>query len=167
VTLFRFVSPMPMRHEGQFSPDFGHRGYGGPELPKRQKSEIETVLPLNLHEPASAAKGEMVFSIVRNSMANGWVSQLKDRGLPLVYVISAFESVAREFRSLLGQTRTKWASEVSGPAFEQWLKASVGTVHTFQGREQVSKRPLYSCLEAQTTVPSSGRRSRLTCLTWP
>ena len=94
-------------------------------------------------------KGEMVLSIVRNYMANGWVSQLKHRGLPLVYVISPFKSVAREFRSLLGRTRTKWAPEVSGPAFEIWLKASVGTVHTFQGKEQ------------ETVVPQSANRGFL------
>jgi superfamily I DNA and/or RNA helicase len=82
------------------------------------------------------AQGEMTLSILRNYMANGWVSQLKHRGLPLVYVISPFKSVAKEFRSLLGRTRTQWAPGVSRHAFEQWLKASVGTVHTFQGKEQ-------------------------------
>jgi hypothetical protein len=82
------------------------------------------------------AQGEMALSILRAYMANGWVGELKHKGLPAVYVISPFKSVANEFSALLRRTRTQWAPDVAKRTFDKWLKASVGTVHTFQGKEQ-------------------------------
>lgn len=82
------------------------------------------------------AQGEMALSILRAYMANGWVGELKHRRLPAVYVISPFKSVANEFSALLRRTRTQWAPDVAKRTFDKWLKASVGTVHTFQGKEQ-------------------------------
>jgi superfamily I DNA and/or RNA helicase len=82
------------------------------------------------------AQGEMALSILRAYMANGWVDELKHKGLPAVYVISPFKSVANEFSALLRRTWTQWASDVAKRTFDKWLKASVGTVHTFQGKEQ-------------------------------
>ena len=82
------------------------------------------------------AQGEMALSILRAYMANGWVGELNHRRLPAVYVISPFKSVANEFSALLRMTRTQWAPDVAKRTFDKWLEASVGTVHTFQGKEQ-------------------------------
>jgi hypothetical protein len=81
-------------------------------------------------------QGELALSILRAYMANGWVGERKHRGLPTLYVISPFKSVTNEFKSLLRKTRTQWAPGVPKRAFDEWLRASVGTVHTFQGKEQ-------------------------------
>jgi superfamily I DNA and/or RNA helicase len=78
----------------------------------------------------------VALSILRTYVANGWVNGLKYRGLPLLYVISPFKPVVNEFKALLRQTRTQWAPGIPKRAFDEWLKASVGTVHTFQGKEQ-------------------------------
>ena len=69
-------------------------------------------------------------------MASGWVGELNHRRFPAVYVVSPFRSVANEFSALLRRTRTQWAPDVAKRTFDKWLKASVGTVHTFQGKEQ-------------------------------
>lgn len=53
--------------------------------------------------------------------------------LPSLYIISPFRSVSYEMRSLLLRKKTQWARGISG--IEDWVKQSVGTVHTFQGKE--------------------------------
>jgi len=81
-------------------------------------------------------QGEMALSLIREFMANGLIDTHKHKGLPALYVISPFKSVAQEFRSLLFRSRGQWASKISRRTFEKWVKASVGTVHTFQGKER-------------------------------
>lgn len=81
-------------------------------------------------------QGDMGLSLIREFMANGLVDAHKHKGLPALYVISPFKSVAQEFRSLLFRTRAQWAPTISRKTFEKWVKASVGTVHTFQGKER-------------------------------
>jgi hypothetical protein len=81
-------------------------------------------------------QGEMALRLIQEFMNNGWVDLHKHKGLPALYVISPFRSVAQEFRSLLFRTRVQWAPKISRRTFERWVMASVGTVHTFQGKER-------------------------------
>jgi hypothetical protein len=83
-------------------------------------------------------QGELALDLIRQFMTNGWIDEHKYKGLPLVFVISPFKSVAQEFRALLFRRRRQWAGSVSSKVLEHWSKASVGTVHTFQGKEQES-----------------------------
>jgi hypothetical protein len=56
--------------------------------------------------------------------------------LPQVFIISPFRNVAYRLTKMLEEERGLWVKE-SVPHWEvkQWIKRSVGTVHTFQGKE--------------------------------
>lgn len=83
-------------------------------------------------------QGKLALDLIRRFMRDGWVDEHKFKGLPAVFVISPFKSVAQEFERLLLRTQKEWASHISESLFEKWADASVGTVHTFQGKEQES-----------------------------
>jgi hypothetical protein len=66
------------------------------------------------------------------------LAEKKGRGgrLPKVFVISPFRNVAYKLTRLLEDERRLWApDEVKAWEVRQWLGQSVGTVHTFQGKE--------------------------------
>lgn len=66
------------------------------------------------------------------------LSKLKSTGeeLPKVFVISPFRDVAFKLTQLLEKEQNLWAPNgVKDWRVKQWLKRSVGTVHTFQGKE--------------------------------
>ena len=71
-------------------------------------------------------QGEIVVKLLQQIVA-------VDGVLPSLYIISPFRNVAIEMRSLLLKTRRKWASKIRN--VNEWIKRSVGTVHTFQGKE--------------------------------
>ncbi|KLU63115.1 ATP-dependent RecD-like DNA helicase [Peptococcaceae bacterium CEB3] len=54
---------------------------------------------------------------------------------PPVCVISPFRDVARRIKGLLRTEILKWDAKPEKDVLEKWLKDSVGTVHTFQGKE--------------------------------
>ncbi len=59
----------------------------------------------------------------------------RDQKLPELYVISPFRAIRDAVRQTL--SHAQWQGQApSKLALRQWLKRSVGTVHTFQGREQ-------------------------------
>jgi superfamily I DNA and/or RNA helicase len=81
----------------------------------------------------STAEGMMALRLVTHYRRHGWVNAVD--GLPEVFLISPFKSVADGLRSLLEAERHTWAVGVNEPAVAAWLKGHVGTVHTFQGKE--------------------------------
>ncbi|AVE05648.1 hypothetical protein CYL20_14225 [Pseudomonas palleroniana] len=59
----------------------------------------------------------------------------RDQALPGLYVVSPFKAVRQALRQHLMQV--KWAgAEPRRTDLKEWLKRNVGTVHTFQGKEQ-------------------------------
>jgi superfamily I DNA and/or RNA helicase len=56
-------------------------------------------------------------------------------GLPDLYVISPFKSVAADMKALLREHAGKWADGIDEEVVGAWLQSHVGTVHTFQGKE--------------------------------
>jgi len=56
-------------------------------------------------------------------------------GLPELYIISPFKSVATAMTELLSEHASMWASDVAEKSINEWLRSHVGTVHTFQGKE--------------------------------
>ena len=72
------------------------------------------------------AQGEEVVKLLTQAVE-------AEKALPNLYIISPFKSVSTELRSLLKQTRFRWAKELT--RVDEWIEKSVGTVHTFQGRE--------------------------------
>jgi predicted nucleic acid-binding Zn-ribbon protein len=56
--------------------------------------------------------------------------------LPNLYIISPFRNVSRQMRQLLFFNKKQWAKGLTG--VEKWIKRSVGTVHSFQGKESDS-----------------------------
>ncbi|MGF1485739.1 MAG: AAA domain-containing protein [Prochloraceae cyanobacterium] len=55
------------------------------------------------------------------------------KSLPNLYIISPFRNVSIEMSELLSQTKDEWAIGITN--VDSWIKRSVGTVHTFQGKE--------------------------------
>lgn len=78
-------------------------------------------------------QGESVFALMKDSI-------LKSKGDPSLFVISPFKTVADSFRKDLKKwVRTDpvlrdWREHL-GDKFEEYLQSSIGTVHTFQGKE--------------------------------
>lgn len=56
--------------------------------------------------------------------------------LPNVYIISPFKSVIYEVQRLLARRKNEWACDnVSDNDIAYWINNSVGTIHSFQGKE--------------------------------
>ena len=89
--------------------------------------------PGDFDEHYSAAEGDAAVDIVVKYAKNGWVD--KSDGLPDIFLISPFKSVAQGLNEALRDCLDEWASEVDEEAVAKWLKDHVGTVHTFQGKE--------------------------------
>jgi hypothetical protein len=84
-------------------------------------------------EHYSAAEGMAALDMIRRYQQQGWVADA-DR-LPDLFVISPFKSVAEGVGELLRECQSAWAGRANDDAVADWLKARVGTVHTFQGKE--------------------------------
>ncbi|WP_442782720.1 AAA domain-containing protein [Collimonas fungivorans] len=84
-------------------------------------------------EHFSTAEGLIATEIVIRYQQKKWINQVD--GLPDIFVISPFKSVADGLQSLLAERAEEWASQADDGAVKKWLKSHVGTVHTFQGKE--------------------------------
>lgn len=78
------------------------------------------------------AQAEQAYQIVRAYSANGWVDK---KGLPALFIISPFRTAADGMERFLRSRRGEWAPGIAKKDVDAWLDASVGTVHTFQGKE--------------------------------
>jgi hypothetical protein len=84
-------------------------------------------------EHFSPSEGNAAVDIVVNYRKNDWVG--KKDGLPELFVISPFKSVATGMGGALRERLKEWAGNVDDEAVTKWLEGHVGTVHTFQGKE--------------------------------
>ncbi|MEB0011625.1 AAA domain-containing protein [Glaciimonas sp. Gout2] len=84
-------------------------------------------------EHFSTAEGLVATQIVIRYQQKKWVNQID--GLPDIFVISPFKSVADGLQNLLAERLKEWAPQADEGAVKKWLKSHVGTVHTFQGKE--------------------------------
>ncbi|WP_426110266.1 DEAD/DEAH box helicase [Massilia sp. PWRC2] len=82
---------------------------------------------------SSAAEGQLAVALVLAYAANEWVG--KDDGLPELFLVSPFKSVADSLQSALRRRQAEWADGASDEAIASWLQQHVGTVHTFQGKQ--------------------------------
>lgn len=89
--------------------------------------------PGDFDEHYSSVEGAAAVDIVVTYAKNGWVE--KAGGLPDIFLISPFKSVAQGLNNALRDCVDKWAKGVDDQAVANWLQAHVGTVHTFQGKE--------------------------------
>jgi hypothetical protein len=58
-----------------------------------------------------------------------------EKALPNLYIISPFNGISSKLKSLLKEKKSQWAIDLPTPDIDNWVKESVGTVHTFQGKE--------------------------------
>lgn len=80
------------------------------------------------------AEGLIAAEIVIHYAKADWVHHTD--GLPDIFVISPFKSVADNLTALLVDHAGEWVPpHVDEDAVRDWLKDHVGTVHTFQGKE--------------------------------
>ena len=58
--------------------------------------------------------------------------------LPKIFIISPFRHIGRELKKLVVESRSKWlfSHNFSRKELKSWAAKSIGTVHTFQGKEQ-------------------------------
>ncbi|WP_295751556.1 AAA domain-containing protein [Undibacterium sp.] len=87
----------------------------------------------DFEEHFSVAEGNVVLDMVMEYSLRGLCGR-KD-GLPELYIISPFKSVATGVTALLNKHTEKWARNVDEEVVKKWLQSHVGTVHTFQGKE--------------------------------
>ncbi len=101
------------------APGFGKSAW----VDVRGKTERKQVVPRQI---------ELVVELVAKSYA-------KDRSLPPLYVISPFKAVKDELRRRLLEIDWQGMTGERGPsrkAWSKWCADRVGTVHTFQGKEE-------------------------------
>jgi len=84
------------------------------------------------HMEAHAA---MAAEIVRAFVTAGLAPRRDIPGMPDLYAISPFRSARRGLETVLEREFPSWGVRRRKGAFERWLAKSVGTVHTFQGKE--------------------------------
>ncbi|RSZ58170.1 hypothetical protein HF313_00235 [Massilia atriviolacea] len=78
-------------------------------------------------------EGALAADIVVRYASEGWIGQ--GHGLPELFLITPFRSVAQGLTGLLRARVEEWAGEADDEAVGKWLQGHVGTVHTFQGKE--------------------------------
>ncbi len=137
-------------HRRCVEPMFGasnRLAYGGGMVQAADKERDEAMLtrsrpllgPSRWIDVAVKTGGPRHFISEQGRIVRDLVAGFLDRGLvdadcmPLLFVISPFRSVADEIRKLLCQD---FAARGLGERAPAWCRASVGTVHTFQGKEQ-------------------------------
>lgn len=74
------------------------------------------------------AQGEEVVELLSQLVA-------AEKALPNLYIISPFKGISSNLKSLLREKNSQWAIGLPNPDINNWVKESVGTVHTFQGKE--------------------------------
>ncbi|NHZ64166.1 DEAD/DEAH box helicase [Massilia genomosp. 1] len=84
-------------------------------------------------EHYNGREGALAADIVVRYASEGWVG--KAHGLPDLFLITPFKSVAQGLTALLKARVDEWAGEAGDDAVGAWLQGHVGTVHTFQGKE--------------------------------
>lgn len=103
------------------------------------------------------AQAELALNIVKAYVANGWTNP--KTAMPDLYIVSPFKSAASGMREQIKRSRRIWAGDIPAKAFDGWVKKSVGTVHTFQGKEAET---VIFLLGAQRRVRSGGPHPRRT-----
>lgn len=78
-------------------------------------------------------EGALAADMVVRYAREGWVG--KTHGLPELFLITPFKSVAQGLTGLLKARVEEWAGDAGDDAVAAWLQGHVGTVHTFQGKE--------------------------------
>lgn len=71
-------------------------------------------------------EGDIIYDLIKNNVVAG--------KLPNVYIISPFKTVANGIKRRLKSINTD--VEINENELKNWLRKSIGTVHTFQGKEQ-------------------------------
>lgn len=74
------------------------------------------------------AQGEEVVKLLAQLVA-------AEKALPNLYIISPFNGISSKLKSLLREKKSQWTIGLPNPDIDNWVKESVGTVHTFQGKE--------------------------------
>lgn len=76
------------------------------------------------------AQGKLVFELVKKAF------QYSNGQVPSLFIISPFTAVKEELKSLLKNMYKEVTSlKIDRKQFHKWINESVGTVHTFQGKE--------------------------------
>ena len=96
-------------------------------------SQWQDVSAGDFDEHFSAAEGAAAIKIVIAYAQQGWVDQAD--GLPDLFLITPFKSVAQALSHALRGCQDAWANKANEERVAAWLKGHVGTVHTFQGRQ--------------------------------
>lgn len=87
----------------------------------------------DFNEHFSPQEGAAAVKIVIEYARQGWIDPKS--GLPELFLISPFKSVAQGLTDALDDCVQRWAKDATDEIVKQWLKDHVGTVHTFQGKE--------------------------------
>lgn len=75
-----------------------------------------------------AEQGEVVIDLLSQVFAH-------TSELPEIYVITPFKEISTNLKRILGKTSAFQTSQIERTEIQTWLERSIGTVHTFQGKE--------------------------------
>ncbi len=91
------------------------------------------IVAQDFEEHFSPKQARYAFDIVKRYRREGWVRSVD--GLPDIFIISPFKTVALGMHHLLEEQKEEWVLRVDEDVFAKWIKQHVGTVHAFQGKE--------------------------------
>lgn len=106
---------------------------------KNKDSDIQKVFPVSqwIHLEGGKAdghwlpsEGDIVMDILRKITT-------KLRKLPSLYIITPFKNVSQSMKAQLKSNKKLWCNNTNAyyKDIELWVKNSVGTIHTFQGKQ--------------------------------
>lgn len=116
-----------------FGPDPDEEVEATDARPLLGESRWFDLTPGDFEEHFSPTEGNVAVDIVVKYAKHGWTDSVE--GLPDLFLISPFKSVASGLTNALRECTDEWAAEVDDEIITKWLKGHVGTVHTFQGKE--------------------------------
>ena len=92
-----------------------------------------------IHSPGNCTKGHWTDELW-NDVKSLLLAETENSksGLPELFIISPFRDVARELKKLVVKNKSEWLvkQKISQKDLRIWAAKSIGTVHTFQGKEE-------------------------------
>lgn len=78
-------------------------------------------------------QGVFAMEILKAFFDQRWFGD--DNKLPDLFIVAPFKSIANEMKSEVKKSLRLWKLGLSEKQIDKWIKKSIGTVHTFQGKE--------------------------------
>lgn len=160
----RFWVGCPLRvHRRCLNPMFGIANkiaYGGKMVYATTADEKDSFGDSRwIHTNGKCVRGhwnDELWQEVKKSLTEAMETNGSKNPLPKLFIITPFRDVARELKRLVVDHKSEWLFDkrISRKELKRWAGESIGTVHTFQGKE---KEIVIFVLGADETTKSSAQ----------